>query len=180
MPEPDHVVFLNGSYGVGKSATLDHVGELLADAGRAFSLMDVDWFHRSWPPAAHDPENVLVEAANLASVWRSYRRAGPRQLVVAGVIAAKGDRRRYERTFELPVRSVRLVARPAVAEARLRARYTEHQQRALEWHLARHVRLQEDLASNDLDELVVSTDDLDVRSVARAVLAHLDLLGPAA
>ena len=23
--------------------------------------MDVDWSHRSWPPGADDPENVLVE-----------------------------------------------------------------------------------------------------------------------
>lgn len=35
-------LLLNGTYGVGKSAVLDHVGDLLAEAGRPFSLMDVD------------------------------------------------------------------------------------------------------------------------------------------
>jgi hypothetical protein len=44
-------IFINGSYGVGKSSTLEHIGDLLADAGQPFSLMDVDWYHRSWPPA---------------------------------------------------------------------------------------------------------------------------------
>jgi hypothetical protein len=102
-----YVIFLNGSYGVGKSSTLDHVGDLLAEAGRAFSLMDVDWFHRSWPPAEDDPENVLTEADNMAAVWKNYLRAGPRQLVVAGVIASNRDRLRYERVLALPVRSVR-------------------------------------------------------------------------
>lgn len=179
MPAPDHVVFLNGSYGVGKSTTLEHVGDLLADAGRSFSLMDVDWFHRSWPTSAHDPENVLVEADNLAAVWSNYLCAGPRQPVVAGVLASEDDQQRYARAFGRPVRSVRLVARPAVAEARLRSRYIAHQQRALDWHLARHVRLQEELAASDLDELVVDTDDLDARSVATLVLRHFELLAPA-
>ncbi|MFK4084571.1 hypothetical protein ACI2LF_10715 [Kribbella sp. NPDC020789] len=44
-----YAIFLNGGYGVGKSSTLEHVGDLLAAAGTPFSLMDVDWFHRSWP-----------------------------------------------------------------------------------------------------------------------------------
>ena len=69
--------------------------------------MDVDWFHRAWPPAEDDPENVLTEADNMAAVWKNYLRAGPRQLVVAGVIASDRDRLRYERVFALPVRSVR-------------------------------------------------------------------------
>ena len=55
-------LLLNGAYGVGKSAVLEHLGDLLAEAGRPFSLIDVDWFHRSWPPASWDPENVVVEA----------------------------------------------------------------------------------------------------------------------
>lgn len=33
-------IFLNGSYGVGKSSTLDHIADLLADAGQPFSLME--------------------------------------------------------------------------------------------------------------------------------------------
>ena len=56
------MIFLNGSYGVGKSSTLDHLGDLLAEHGQAFSLMDVDWFHRSWPTAKDDPDNVMAEA----------------------------------------------------------------------------------------------------------------------
>lgn len=47
MSDGNCVIFLNGSYGVGKSATLDRVGDLLAESNRPFSLMDVDWFHRS-------------------------------------------------------------------------------------------------------------------------------------
>jgi len=73
VPQSDYAIFLNGGYGVGKSATLEHVGDLLASAGRPFSLMDVDWFHRSWPPA--DPDNALIEAHNIAAVWKLGVRA---------------------------------------------------------------------------------------------------------
>ena len=81
MATPAYAIFLNGTYGVGKSSTLDHVGDLHGEQGRAFSLMDVDWFHRSWPPAKNDPDNVVTEADNMASVWERYSLAGPRQLV---------------------------------------------------------------------------------------------------
>ena len=35
--------------------------------------MDVDWFHRAWPPAEDDPESVLTEADNMAAVWKLER-----------------------------------------------------------------------------------------------------------
>ena len=178
MSTPSYVIFLNGSYGVGKSSTLDHVGDLLAERGMAFSLMDVDWFHRSWPPAEGDPENVLTEAENLAAVWQNYRRTGPHQPVVAGVIAGERDRQRYEQVFALPIRAVRLVAGTAVTNTRLRRRYTEHQDRARIWHLQRHAELSERLAGNDLDELVIVTDELTPRSVAGLVVDYFGLLSP--
>lgn len=172
MPDATYVIFLNGGYGVGKSSTLDHVGDLLADSGRAFCLMDVDWFHRSWPPAAEDPENVLIEAENMTAAWNNYLRAGPRQPVVAGVIASSRDRARYAEVFGLPIRSVRLVAAPAVVEVRLRGRYTEHQGANLSWHLDRYAELTKSLDLNGLDEAVVDTSELSPRSVAAGVLEH--------
>jgi hypothetical protein len=175
VPLPSYVVFLNGGYGVGKSSTLDHVGDLLAETGTAFSLFDVDWFHRSWPPAAHDPDNVLIEAENMAFVWNNYRSAGPRQPVVAGVIASIGDQKRYATTFALPVRSVRLTASARVIDARLRRRYTVHQSSSLRWHLDRHAELTEKQAKADLDEFVIATDERSPRSVAEETLSRFGL-----
>lgn len=176
MPSPTFVLFLNGGYGVGKSSALDHIGDLLAETGSPFSLMDIDWFHRSWPSAASDPENVLTEAENMAAVWRNYQRAGPRQLVVAGVITSGSDRDRYADTFGLPVRSARLTASEAVIDARLRRRYSEDQASSLKWHLDRHAHLTHRQAWADLDELVIHTDELNPRAVAAAVLVHFGLL----
>ncbi|MEH3075670.1 MAG: hypothetical protein PGN11_03185 [Quadrisphaera sp.] len=169
---PNFVIFLNGSYGIGKSTLLEHLGDQLAAAGTPFALMDVDWFHRSWPPAPHDPRNVLVEAENIAAVWSAYQRSGPRQLVMSGVIETAEDRARYERATGLQVRSVRLEADPAVREARLRRRYTSAQHAALEWHLEHHEALAQRLVAADLDEMVIQTGDREPQVLAREVLEH--------
>ncbi|WP_144764840.1 hypothetical protein [Curtobacterium sp. 9128] len=171
-------IFLNGSYGVGKTSTLDHVGDLLAAASRPFSLMDVDWFHRSWPVADHDPDNTAVEAQNIAAVWANYRAAGPRQLVISGVIASREDLDRYSRAVAMPVRPVRLVAEPATVTARLRGRYGPAQQEALGWHLDRVADLQDRQARADLDEAVIATDHRTPAEVARAVVGHFELAAP--
>ena len=176
MLTESYVLFLNGAYGVGKSATLDHVGDLLAHAGRPFSLMDVDWFHRSWPTHVEDPRNVLTEADNMTTVWANYRKAGLRQPVVAGVIGSRSDRERYSGVFDLPVRSIRLTASPTVTAERLRRRYGQHRPQALQWHLQRHEALARDLAQADLDELVIDTDHLSAHAVAGQVLQHLGVL----
>jgi hypothetical protein len=169
---PDFAIFLNGSYGAGKSATLEHIGDQLAKLAQPFSLMDVDWFHRSWPPRADDLDNVVIEAENMAAVWANYLTAGPRQLVVSGVIATEEDRQRYEQALHLRVRPVRLVAGPAVTEARLRQRHRSGQHRALEWHLRRHRELTLRLHEADADEVVIDTGSLGPSDVAVRVLSH--------
>lgn len=175
MNSTDFVIFLNGSYGVGKTSTLDHVGDLLAEGLLPFSLMDADWFHRSWPPGDHDPTNVIIEAANMAVVWRNYRSTGPRQLVVSGVIASPQDRARYEAAFELRVRPVRLVAEEREIESRLRRRYTPEQGSSLEWHLDRYRDLNSRLAQANLDEAIIETSRRGPRDVATSVLEHFCL-----
>lgn len=168
--EVRHLVVVNGSYGVGKSSVLDHLADRMASAGRPFSLFDVDWFHRSWPVAADDPDNVVVEARNLAAVWANYRAAGPRQPFLAGVLRTPADRSRLSDAFWLSVWSVRLEAAPEVAEARLRGRYRAEQASTLDRHLERHLALARELAEADLDHAVIATDELTPAQVADEVL----------
>lgn len=167
---PEYAIFLNGGYGVGKSSTLDHIGDLLAQAGRPFSLMDVDWFHRSWPPA--DADNALVEADNIAAVWKRYRSVGPRQLVMCGVISTPAARERYEAAVECRVRMVRLTADGEVTRQRLRGRYSASQRAALEWHLERCDEIAARLDAANLDELVIDTSTLGPHQVAQRTLQH--------
>jgi len=166
-------VFLDGTYGVGKSAVLDHLGDLFAAEGIPFALMDVDGFHRSWPTAPGDPDNVLVEARAMAATWAAYRTAGPRQLVVSGVLAERADLDRYRDALGVDVRCVRLTASDAVVEARLRSRYDGDRAAALDWHLARFRDLAARQERAGLAEAVVATDGLAPREVARRVRAAL-------
>ncbi|MET9275612.1 hypothetical protein [Kribbella sp. NPDC003557] len=170
MTQPGFAIFLNGGYGVGKSSTLEHLGDLLAQAGRPFSLMDVDWFHRSWPPAEQD--NALIEARNIAAVWESYQTAGPRQLVMCGVITTEAARQRYATAVGCQIRTIRLTADADVVRQRLRGRYSASQQRALDWHLERCDEIAARLEAADLDELVVDTTGLEPHEVAEAVVRH--------
>jgi chloramphenicol 3-O-phosphotransferase len=172
--QSDDAIFLNGGYGVGKSSTLEHVGDLLAKAGRPFSLMDVDWFHRSWPPA--DPDNALIEAHNIAAVWKCYQSVGPRQLVMCGVIETTAARERYAAAVERRIRLVRLTADAEITRQRLRGRYSASQRSALEWHLERCDELAARLEAADLDELVIDTSTLAPQEVAERTLRHFGLL----
>ncbi|SEF12386.1 Zeta toxin [Arthrobacter alpinus] len=177
MSRNEFAVFINGSYGVGKSSALDHVADLMAAARRPFSVMDVDWFHRSWPPAAEDPANVLTEAKNMSAVWQNYRATGTRNLVVSGVIASIRDQARYAEAFDLRIRSVRLVASEEVTRMRLAARYSNDQGLSLDWHLERFQELSESIAQAGLDELVIDTSLLSPAAVAESICEHFDLVG---
>ncbi|WP_458110998.1 hypothetical protein M1D88_11375 [Arthrobacter sp. R1-13] len=172
MSVQNYVIFINGTYGTGKSSALDHVGDALAAVGQPFTLMDVDWFHRSWPPAIDDPENVLTEAKNLSAAWNNYRATGARQLVVSGVISTTEDLARYASAFDLPVRPVRLVANGEQIEARLRRRYTPAQTHSLDWHLARFRNLDEQLTTARMDEITIDTSERTPAMVAKDVLTH--------
>lgn len=176
MSATNWAIFLNGSYGVGKSSTLDHIGDLMFASGQPFTLMDVDWFHRSWPPADHDHGNKIIEAQNMAAAWVNFQTAGPRQLIISGVIATAEDLQRYSTALGVAIRPVRLVATDQTTERRLRGRYSASQTAAHQWHIDRYQQLNRQLAEADLDELVIQTDALAPDTVARAVLIHYGLL----
>ncbi len=175
MSDTEWVLFLNGVYGVGKTSTLDQIGDRLALHGVPFSLFDVDWFHRSWPPADHDPDNVHTEAQNIADVWKNYRHVGRRQAVVSGVMKSAVDRARYSDAFGLPVRPVLLWASSATIECRLHARYSDERSGALRWHLRRHAVLAEKLRQSGEFEAIIETEGVPPSDVARLVLQHFGL-----
>lgn len=167
-PSP-YGIFLSGSYGVGKSSTLDHLGDLFARSELPFSLLDVDWFHRSWPLAPRDPDNTLIEAQNLSAVWHNYLLAGPRTPIIAGVIRTSSDLDRYQGVFARELKVVHLIASPHIAAERLRRRYDPARSQALSWHLARHVALATDLDNFAGHALTVHTDNLTPARVAQQI-----------
>lgn len=167
------VLFLNGPPGVGKTTVLEHVGDLLAEWEHPFTLMDVDWFHRSWPPT--EDGNRAIEAANMRHAWAAFDHDAPaRQLVVSGVITSDRARQRYEDAFGLPIRSVGLRASRSVILERLTRRYAGERPGALQWHLE-HLDLSLVAARAYLaDETTLDTAG-SARSIALAALAAVGI-----
>ncbi len=177
MTKRDEVgIFINGPFGAGKSTVLDLVGDRLASRHVPFSLMDVDWFHRSSPPAEDDPDNALCEARNMAAVWKNYRSTGPRLLVVSGVIASEGDLRRYEQAVGLGFRIVRLDVSQPVAMQRLRNRYLGSRPDTYQWHVDNWTRIAQQITAANLSELVIDAEKVEADSVADEVVHFADRL----
>ncbi len=127
------------------------------------------------PPALLlDGTYVVVEARAMSATWALFQEAGPRQLVVSGVVADRADLHRYRDALGIDVRCVLLTASPTVVEARLRSRDDDDRRAARDWHLARHADPAARLQASALDGAAIATDDRTPRQVARAALAWLD------
>lgn len=164
-------VFVNGTVGVGKTTAVDHVGDLLEEAGHPFTLVDLDALRRTWPPPEADPFHHALELANLEALLRNDLQPDDRTVVLAGVIEDASARRRYEQVLGRPLVVVRLAARPEVVRDRIDARYRDPAQHGhLEWHQRRAPELARTLEQAALDDHVLDVSDLFPRDVAIAVV----------
>jgi hypothetical protein len=132
-------LLINGPPGSGETTALDLVGA----RGRPFSFMDVDWFHRSWPP--NEDGNRVIEARAMGALWRAYRAVGERTLVVSGSVSSPEALQRYEEALGLRLVPIGLSARRPVLEERLRA---SHRWRPdlVRWHVEHLPEVLEHLA----------------------------------
>ncbi|WP_085370525.1 hypothetical protein [Leifsonia sp. NCR5] len=167
----DHALFLNGTVGVGKTATADAISRILIQRGIPHAIIDLDALRAAWPAPEGDPFNNALELANLRAVAANHRAAGARILVLAGVIEDPDAVPLYrDAVGGLPFTVVRLTVGPAVGEARLRARHGDDHD-ALAWHLHRHGELDAVLDAARIPGPVVDTTGRSPSEVAEAVLA---------
>ncbi|AIV32403.1 hypothetical protein NI25_01750 [Streptomyces sp. CCM_MD2014] len=88
------VLWLCGVTGVGKSTVGFQVYQRVLGTGATAAYLDLDQlgFCR---PAPDDPGNHRVKARNLAAVWRSYRAAGARCLIMSGPVEDEATVKAY-------------------------------------------------------------------------------------
>ena len=164
-------LFVNGTVGVGKSATADALGALLIDRGVPHAIIDLDALRAGWPAPAGDPFNNALELVNLRAVAANHLAAGARILVLAGVIEDAAAVRHYEDAVGgLPLTVIRLTVDPRVGEARLRVRHRGDAQ-GLAWHLHRHGELDAVLDAAGIPGPSVDTTTAAPGQVAEAILA---------
>src|ERR1043166_7143913 len=78
------MLIVSGTVGVGKTAVLDEIHDLLRAIDVAHACIDLDALSLSWPIRGAFNQVSVVE--NLASLWTNSRIAGARRLVIAGVV----------------------------------------------------------------------------------------------
>lgn len=179
--QTSRALFITGAVGSGKSTVLDHLGDLLEEAGAPFTLVDLDWLHRTWPPPADDPQQSQLELANLQSLATNVLAAqGDRpapsgsehRFVLAGVLVDDDQRAAVTHALARPMTVVRLEVEPDQLERQLRTRYTDpDRRRHLEWHLGVAAAMEERLRASSVADHVVPVAGRSPRQVASAVLA---------
>jgi adenylylsulfate kinase len=170
LPSPAAVpvIALSGSVGVGKTAVLGEIHDILSGLSVPHACVERDALAYSWP--VQGPFNDVLALHNLASVWINFREAGATRLVIAGVLERADDLEGYRRAIPgAAITTCRLVASETTRFARLRSR--EHGA-GLEWHLHRTVELEGILETARLEDFVVTNDDRPLRAVAAEVLAR--------
>lgn len=80
------ILLLCGVTGAGKSAAGFEIHLRCQRGGHTCAYIDLDQIGFCHPAPAHDPASHRVKAANLAALWRAYRAAGARHLVVTGQV----------------------------------------------------------------------------------------------
>ncbi|MFF3068244.1 hypothetical protein [Kitasatospora sp. NPDC057936] len=164
-------LLLTGTVGVGKTATADLLGDLLADRGVPHAVIDLDRLCQAWPAPDGDPFQHRLLLANLRAVAGNYRAAGAQRLVLAGVAENTAERNAYQDALGMPLRVCRLTADLATVHTRLRTRHeTDHDTASLPWHLRRAEELHLVLEAAGISDITVDTTDLTPAQAASAVL----------
>lgn len=162
------VLALSGPVGVGKTAVLVEIHDVLASADVPHACVERDALAWSWPERGDFNQEVAL--ANLASVWANFRAAGARRVVIAGVLERPEDVDGYRRAIRgARIAVCRLTAPEPLRLARLRDR---ERGAGLEWHLARTVELERILRDARLEDFSVENGERPLRDVAMEVLAR--------
>jgi predicted kinase len=164
------VLLITGPVGVGKTTVAGEVSALLARAGVAHALVDIDGLSECYPAPPDDPFNEALALRNLAAVWANYRAAGAGRLVLARVLESRDDLERYRAAVPgAVIQVVRLRASVDTLTGRVRRREAGA---GLAWHVARAAELAAQMDRDRVEDAVIETDGRPLADIARDVLAR--------
>jgi hypothetical protein len=162
------VLVLSGSVGVGKTATLIEIHDILEKSEVPHGCVERDALGYSWPPQGRFNERIVE--LNLLCVSRTFLAAGAERLVIAGVIETPHDLEVYRRCIpKAEIQVCRLTAKLDLRRERLRSR---EKGAGLDWHLERTLELDLVLDEAGINDFSVDNSDRPLREVASEVLAR--------
>jgi adenylylsulfate kinase-like enzyme len=166
-------LLITGTVGSGKTSVAAALGDLLAQAGVANAVIDVDWLRRSWPCPPDDPFNGGIALRNLRAVAQNYIETGALRLVLAGVVESRAERDAYQAALGVPLTVCRLRVDLGTVRRRLIRRH-DGDPGGLHWHLARSGELEHILQQAQVEDVAIDATTNSVRQVAEGVLAAVD------
>jgi hypothetical protein len=180
------LLFLVGASGAGKSAVGFEIFTRLRLDGHMTARVDLDDIGTCAPLRDADPENHRLKARNLGVMWPNFEAVGAKFLVVSGGVATRDEADLY--ISEIPGAAV-TVCRLRVGAQELRRRIMRRAKllgvggdaavssmtpERVEQLIVDARAEAEDLDRREIADFCVETDGLDVRSVAKQVIAQWD------
>lgn len=160
------VLAISGSVGVGKTAALIEMHDILESAHVPHGCIERDALGYSWPTQGRFNEGIIER--NLACVARTFVESGATRIVIAGVIETDADLDVYRRSIPgADIVVCRLTGDLELRRERLRAREIGA---GLDWHLARTEELDAIQDESDVVTFTVDNGRRPIREVAEEVL----------
>jgi predicted kinase len=164
-------MLVTGPIGVGKTAVAYAIAGRLRAARIPYALIDLDAIVECYPAPPDDPFNFRLAMRNLAALWRNYRDAGARYLVLDWVVEARSELEEYRKAIPgAQITVVRLRAPIEVLDQRIGQRAGETDR---EWELARARQLSREMDATKVEDLLVDTECRSADEVADEIIARL-------
>src|SRR5688572_25767962 len=150
-------LIVTGPVGVGKTTVADEMGYALRDGKVPYATVDFDRLRACYPrPAEDDRWGNRIGLTNLAAIWKNYRAAGARRLLIACVIERRSDLDGF---------------REAVPGADIQARVRKRSHgTGIEWDLNRAMELVALMDAQPVEDMLVDTEDRAPPTIARDIL----------
>jgi hypothetical protein len=162
------VLMVTGPIGVGKTVVTGEAARLLSEAGIPHAMADLAVIGACWPPPPDDEWNEELIHANLACMWRNFRRAGARRLLLCRVLEARSLLGRVADAVPgADITVVRLRAPRELIRTRILAREAG---RDPQWYLDAASYLVDRLEQAGVEDHVVDSGDRRIAEVAADVL----------
>jgi hypothetical protein len=151
------------------------MGLLLVAAKVPHATVDFDQLTACYPrPADDDRWGTKLGLTNLAALWKNYREAGARRLLIARVIESRSELDGFREAVPgADILVVRLRAAPETLQSRIRRRGPG---RGMEWHLQRAVELAPLMDAQHVEDVLIETDGRDASTIAREILLQVGWL----
>jgi hypothetical protein len=160
------VLAISGSVGVGKSAALIEIHDILEHAHVPHACIERDALGYSWPAEGRFNEGIIEK--NLACIVRTFQDSGASRIVIAGVLETKADLDSYRRSIpNAEITVCRLTADLNLRRQRLMEREIGA---GLTWHLARTEELDRIQDASNVVTFTVDNGTRPIREVAQEIL----------